>query len=180
MRRVGILGGSFNPPHAGHVAAAKAVLRAGLADEVWLMPCWRQEGKRLAPFGARMGMVRLVCRGIKGVKASDFEKKHNRTGKTIETVRALRRTYPRTCFSWVIGSDLLRTLDSWDEAAALKKAVDFIVVRRGTMPAKKLPANFAVLHVKTPDISSTEIRRALASGVSARRAVDCASRVRAY
>jgi len=165
MRRVAVLGGSFNPPHEGHVAAAKAVLKARLADEVWLMPCWRQAGKKLAPFSVRMGMVRLVCRGLRGIRASDFEERHNRTGKTIETIRALRRTYPRISFSWVIGSDLLRSLDTWDEAGALKRETSFIVVKRGKMPVRKLPANFFVLDARTPDVSSTEIRRALASAV---------------
>ena len=167
MKRVAVLGGSFNPPHDGHVAAAKAVLKARLAEGVWVMPCWRQAGKKLAPFGARAEMVRVAFRGVKGVRVSDFEEKHNRTGKTIETVRALKRAYPRVSFSWVIGSDLLRSLDRWDEAAALKKEIDFIVVKRGKLPEKKLPANFTVLRAKTPDISSTEIRRALAGGGAA-------------
>ena len=179
MRRVAVLGGSFNPPHAGHIAAAKAVLNARLADEVWVMPCWRQAGKKLAPFRARMGMVREVCRGLRGIRASDFEARHNRTGKTIETVRALKRVYPNILFSWIIGSDLLRSLDSWDEASALKKAVDFIVVLREKGRMGKLPGNFRVLRAKTPNISSTEIRKALASGVSARKAACRASRVRA-
>ncbi|VVB67132.1 nicotinate-nucleotide adenylyltransferase [Candidatus Norongarragalina meridionalis] len=160
--RIGILGGSFNPPHDGHVAAAKAVLRARLVDEVWVMPCWRQAGKKLAPFRTRMEMARIAFGGIRGVRVSDFEEKYNRTGKTIETIRALKRSYPRTAFSWIIGSDLLNSLNSWDEAAALKKSLDFVVVKRGKMPAKKLAANFVVLDAKTPDVSSTEIRRKLA------------------
>ena len=160
MRRIAVLGGSFNPPHDGHVAAAKAVLKARLADEVWLMPCWRQAGKKLAPFKVRMEMVRMACRGIRGVKASDFEAKHNRTGKTIETVRALKLRYPRISFSWIIGSDLLRSLDSWDEAAKLKKSVTFIVITRAKYATKKLPRGFRLLRAKTPEISSTEIRRA--------------------
>ncbi|MCI0570479.1 MAG: nicotinate-nicotinamide nucleotide adenylyltransferase, partial [Myxococcaceae bacterium] len=84
---VAILGGSFNPPHVGHLLAAHFVRATQAVDEVWLMPSFRHPfGKALAPFEHRLAMCEALCRDTSGwMRAVDVERHVPGEGRTVDT-----------------------------------------------------------------------------------------------
>ncbi|RMG10903.1 MAG: asparagine--tRNA ligase [Planctomycetota bacterium] len=180
--RIGLLGGSFNPPHRGHLAVARAVRAALDLDEVWLLPAPRpphKPGRRdMASPRDRLAMVRLATQGEPGLVASDLELRRPGPSYTIDTVRTLAAERPGDCFYWVIGADTIDELPTWKEAAALLEAVTFVAVDRpghdveeglralaeglGAEAAQRLREH--LLRVDPPDVSSTEVRRRVLAG----------------
>ena len=117
MKRVGILGGTFNPPHLGHLHAAKTVREALNLDEVWLMPTQTPPHKPM-PAGSpdaasRLEMVKLAAAGEEGLAASELELTLPPPSYTANTVRVLAQRYPDTQFWWIVGADMLLTLEKW-------------------------------------------------------------------
>jgi nicotinate-nucleotide adenylyltransferase len=113
-RRIGLLGGSFNPAHAGHLHVARCVRRALRLDEVWLMvspgnPLKPARG--MAPFRDRLASARRIADG-RQVRATGIEAALG-TRYSIDTLRQLRRRFPRARFVFVIGADNLCQLPRW-------------------------------------------------------------------
>uniref|UniRef100_UPI001F4583F5 nicotinate-nucleotide adenylyltransferase n=1 Tax=Falsiroseomonas oryziterrae TaxID=2911368 RepID=UPI001F4583F5 len=113
-RRIGLLGGSFNPAHDGHRHVAEAVRRALRLDEVWLMvspgnPLKPRAG--MAPLAQRLASARAVADGRR-IRATDIERSLG-TIFTLDTLRGLRRRFPRARFVFVIGADNLVQLPRW-------------------------------------------------------------------
>ena len=113
-RRIGLLGGSFNPAHEGHRHVAEAVRRALRLDEVWLMvspgnPLKPRAG--MAPLAARLASARAIADGRR-IVATDIEAALG-TRYTVDTLAALRRRFPRARFVFVIGADNLVQLPRW-------------------------------------------------------------------
>jgi nicotinate-nucleotide adenylyltransferase len=114
LRRIGLLGGSFNPAHDGHRHVAEAVRRALRLDEVWLLvspgnPLKPRAG--MAPLAERLASARAVADGRR-IVATDIERPLG-TRYTLDTLRALRRRFPRARFVFVIGADNLVQLPRW-------------------------------------------------------------------
>lgn len=162
-REVALLGGSFNPPHVAHAMAAWWVLATQEVDEVWLLPAFRHPfGKQLAPFADRLRMCRLAVAGLRGVKVSAAERELERDplcGKTVRTLEHLRAKHPRTRFALVVGTDILREVESWYRWDRVGELARIIVVGREGYP-EGAPAGAPLL----PRVSSTEVRARLAAG----------------
>ena len=131
QRRIGLLGGSFNPAHDGHRHVAMAVRRALRLDEVWLMvspgnPLKPRAG--LAPLAQRLASARAVADGRR-VIATDIEAALG-TRYTLDTLAALRRRFPRARFVFVIGADNLVQLPRWQRWARLAAATPIAVLPR--------------------------------------------------
>jgi nicotinate-nucleotide adenylyltransferase len=182
------LGGTFDPIHAGHLAAAEELRdRAGL-DEVWLMPNARPPHRPppAASAADRLEMVRLPIAGHAGLRASDLEVRRGGTSYTIDTVDEVRTHFPGRRFAWLIGSDQARAIRQWKEPDRLLAGVDFVVFNRPgvTVSMDELstlgfsPARTRLVTIRTPSIAGHEIRDAL----RARRSVDewLPAAVRAY
>jgi nicotinate-nucleotide adenylyltransferase len=131
QRRVGLLGGSFNPAHDGHRHVAEQVRRSLRLDEVWLLvspgnPLKPRAG--MAPFAVRLASARAVADGRRiiatGIEAA------LRTTYTIDTLAALRRRFPRTRFVFVIGADNLVQLPRWAGWARLAAGTPLAVLPR--------------------------------------------------
>ncbi|HYS00806.1 MAG TPA: nicotinate-nucleotide adenylyltransferase, partial [Candidatus Eisenbacteria bacterium] len=103
----GILGGTFDPIHAGHLAAAEALRKVAGLEAVWLMP--NAEPPNRPPATAspsdRLEMVKRAIAGHPGLVASDLEVRRGGTSYTVDTVQELARVFPKTRFAWLIGSD---------------------------------------------------------------------------
>lgn len=159
---IACLGLSANPPHVGHLYAARQILKKGYADEVWLIPCNQHNFKRgLWPKKYRWRMTKLMEE--KGIKASDIELKRGGVSYTIDTVRELKEKYPSYTFVWVLGSDIVayESYLRWHNWRALCGRITFFVIRRPGFPvpnAPKLPRCFHVTSIRAPNISSTEVR----------------------
>jgi nicotinate-nucleotide adenylyltransferase len=130
-RRIGLLGGSFNPAHAGHRHVARAVRRALRLDEVWLLvspgnPLKPRAG--MAPLPARLASARAIADGWR-IIATDIEAALG-TSYTVETLAALRRRFPRARFVFVIGADNLVQLPRWQGWARLAATTPIAVLPR--------------------------------------------------
>ena len=156
----GILGGTFEPPHLGHLQVAATVLAAGLVDEVWLVPCLTHRfGKAPAPFAHRVAMCELLAGEDPRIRVSDIEAELNRPGYTLDLVKRLQADHPDVTFRLIAGTDIYHERDKWhryDEVAEL--APPIYVERRGEPPIPE-PTLEA-----PPKISSSDIRAALHRG----------------
>ncbi len=129
--RVGLLGGSFNPAHAGHERVARLALARLQLDQVWLLvspgnPLKPQAG--MAPLARRLASARAIADGRR-VIATDIER-IVRTRYTLDTVRCLQRRFPRVAFVWLMGADGLAELPRWRRWSALARAVPIAVLPR--------------------------------------------------
>lgn len=132
MARIGLLGGSFNPAHRGHRRIALGALRALGLDEVWLLVSpgnpLKAGAKDMAPFEARFASALKISRRAP-LRASDFERREG-TRYTIDTVRRLKRRYPRDRFIWLLGSDTLPDIHKWRDWRGLARQVPIAVISR--------------------------------------------------
>ncbi|MBI4952124.1 MAG: nicotinate (nicotinamide) nucleotide adenylyltransferase [Myxococcales bacterium] len=157
--RVAIFGGSFNPPHVGHVLAAAYVLSSFPVDALLVVPVFRHPfAKELAPYDARLAMAERAMGWLPGVTVSTIEREIGGESRTLFTVRALAERHPDWELRLVIGADVLADLPNWhrfDEVAALARP---LVVGRAGVVHPDAPR--AVL----PAVSSTEVRALIARG----------------
>jgi nicotinate-nucleotide adenylyltransferase len=157
---VGVLGGTFDPPHVGHLDVATLALEAKAVDEVWIVPCLEHRfGKKPAPFPDRMAMCRLLAASDPRLKVSDVEARLNRPGYTLDLIQLLQRDHPGVAFRLIAGSDIYHEKDKWhryDEVAALAPPV--FIERAGERPIPHPTLGPAV------EVSSSELREALISG----------------
>ncbi len=200
--RVGLLGGSFNPAHAGHRHVALEALRRLGLDQVWLMvtpgnPLKPRDG--MAPFAERLGSARAVADGRR-VIATDIERRLG-TRYTADTLRLLRRRFPHTRFIWLMGADNLRQLPRWNFWLRIARTVPFAVLPRPTYTAAALagraaqrlraarvpsrrahgladapPPRWAFLPGRVHSASATAIRARQPEGISHRPQAACPTR----
>lgn len=162
MSRVGIFGGSFNPPHLGHQALCLMLLEACEIDELWLVPTYRHYfGKELADYDHRVVMCeRLIAPLGERACVSQVEKQLSADkSRMLDTLQELHKRHSQIDFRLVVGADILQETDRWyrwDEVAALAPP---LVFGRHGYEGGELPA--------PPDISSTRIRELLAQGETA-------------
>lgn len=152
-KKVGIFGGSFNPPHAGHTAICRWLFDQKLIDELWIVPCFVHPlGKDLLPFDERVVMCKLAFYKLEHeIKVLDIERELGGTSFTIRTIEHLKDKHPRVDFHLIAGEDIEAQAGEWREFDKIRELVELVKVPRG----KDSPI---------PDISSTEIRRRLAAG----------------
>jgi nicotinate-nucleotide adenylyltransferase len=159
--RVAFFGGSFNPPHVAHQLVSLYVLETAPVDELWLVPCWKHPfDKALAPYAQRLRMCELAAAALgPRARASDIEGRLGGESRTLLTIKALRQDRPDCEFHLVVGADIEPELPMWYGAEELLSTVPRIVVGRGGYVGRSA--------VAMPTLSSTEVRRRLASGQSA-------------
>ncbi len=172
--RIALYGGSFNPPHVGHVMAT-AWVRAVHPDwEVWWMPVGHHafaKDRVLVPVEHRLAMCRLAVAPFgPGVVVSDFEAVRPGPNYTIDTVRALQTEYPGVRIRLVVGADVFELAHAWRSFDELLALAPPIVVGRQGHPAP--PGQSA--SPPLPDVSSTQIRAALRHGRDVRGLVPAA------
>lgn len=176
LRRIGIFGGTFDPPHCGHLAVASAALTHGGVDEVWLMvsPCNPfKHGRRISPVADRLAMTRLAVGSLpqalrEHMHVSDFETRMPTPSYTIDTLRALAAEYPGCSFRLIVGGDNLTAFRRWKSPDEIIRDFGLIVYPRPGDEADgcdKMPPGCVILRgVALKGENSTAIRRALARG----------------
>lgn len=180
-----IFGGSFNPIHNGHVALAREVCAAGLAREVWFMVSPlnpHKEGQSLAPEEHRLRMVQLATDGDSCLQASDFEFSLPRPSYTVNTLAALCDAYPSREFILLIGADNWEKFHKWYKWEDILARHRIIVYPRGCETRPKLPQGVTWLSAALHNVSSTQVREAVAAGadVSAMVAPQVAQYIKEY
>jgi nicotinate-nucleotide adenylyltransferase len=179
---IGILGGTFDPPHAGHVAAAVAAHRQLGLDEVRVIPAGQAPLRSGAPVASpadRVAMCRLAFGEHPWAVVDEREIRREGTSWSIDTARELAKEFPDALRIWIIGADQLARLDRWKDIAELCRLVEFAVLSRdgiSTVPPASLAAmvRLTVLRAPPVQVSSTALREALRRGDSARNGLPLA------
>ncbi|MHC4953737.1 MAG: nicotinate (nicotinamide) nucleotide adenylyltransferase [Planctomycetota bacterium] len=174
--RTGIYGGSFDPVHSGHIAAAVEVLHRRALDRVFLIPAAsppHKPGGCVAPFADRVAMARLAAAPEHGIDVLDIEGARDGPSYTVETLDALRALYPDDHFELLVGADMLADLPRWKDPDRIVKNAQVVAFAR---PGSDLGAAWAAFEaafgpdravlVEMPPISaaSTAIRERLERG----------------
>lgn len=182
--RVGLLGGSFNPPHEGHVHIAKVALNSLNLDAVWWLVTPQnplKENNGTLPLEQRVALSREIMQHPK-ILVTDIEKELD-SPYTYETILRIKKHYPNTEFAWITGLDNALTLHQWNEWQRLLKEIcmvhiirrpaisliqksplrmlsrqKHVIVQRGGALALDSETTYWLLQKKMVDISSTEIR----------------------
>lgn len=168
--RLGLLGGSFNPIHHGHLITATRAAEAVRLDRVLFIPAAVSPLKRsddLAPDRHRWALLRLAIRGNPLFRASDVELRRGGVSYTVDTLRDLRRQTRARMF-WILGADAARLLPRWKALDEVRRLAELVVVAR---PGDRITREMSKEHlVKAPllEISSSEIRERVRKGLSLR------------
>lgn len=160
MRRVALLGGSFNPPHVGHLMAAHYVRATQPVDEVWLMPAFRHAfGKALTTFEHRLAMCEAMCGDTSGwLRVTEVEREVPGEGRTVDTLAHLISRDPDCAFMLVIGSDIIPELPMWKDFHRIEQMAQVLVLYRAGHPQAR------AVGPPLAEVSSTQIRERLSRG----------------
>ena len=170
--RLGLFGGSFNPPHVAHLAVAEACA-AGLDRVLWMPVPDPPHKPTLGVSGQdRLALVRLAIAGNDSFEASDLEFRRPGPHYTVDTLRALRAEHPGADLALVVGGDSLASFMTWREPEAILELARLVVYRRPGSDlagvAENVMARTTVVDGPGLDLSATELRARLAAGISAR------------
>jgi nicotinate-nucleotide adenylyltransferase len=179
-RRIGILGGSFDPIHSGHLSVAQQVADRLKLDEVVLVPAGdppHKRRKRLAPAADRLAMARLAIHGLARLSVSDVEIRRAGPSYSLDTLRELKAELgPEHEYFFIVGADTVGDLPDWHRAAEFvaeagfavavrpRHEPDFARVERELGPAAAGKLRAALVEIEPCDISSTLVRERLAAG----------------
>ncbi len=168
-RRIGILGGSFDPIHTAHLELARLARESCALDEVWLMPCAQQA---LKPQGAcasarqRCHMVELAIAAHRYLRLERYEVEAGGISYTVDTMTALKARNPQVDFFFIMGMDSVGNFSRWKDPDRLLTCCEFIVfdrlgVEKIATPYSPKLLKYHISALKSP-ISSTELRKMLA------------------
>lgn len=173
--RVGLLGGTFDPPHLGHLHLAYSAIERLDLDRVILIPARRQPLKAATEVTApehRVAMTRLLAGSDSRLAVDPIETEREGLSFSIDTVRGYRSAHPTAELVFLMGEDTAATLPQWREPVALASLARLVVLTRGVSDAVAgaLPQGVDVERVATRriDISATEIRARVRAGLPLR------------
>lgn len=166
MKRIGILGGTFDPPHNGHLLIANEVQSSLNLDEVWFMPNQEPPHKMKSGSASNKNRLEMLERAIKDNKAfhiQPLELEREGPSYTFDTMKILHEKYEGYQFFFIIGADMIEYLPKWHKIEELIKLVQFVGVRR---PSYNHQTDYPILYVDVPlfDVSSSMIRERLNTG----------------
>ena len=167
----GVLGGSFDPVHEGHLNLAECICSKKRLDGVLFIPACKHPLKKqafTAPYTDRIAMLKLALAGQNKLQLCEIEKEQDLPGYTIETLHALRKLFPKTRFHFIIGSDLVEQLESWHRAKELLNETNFLA---GSRPGSKMKKagkikNLEFVEIEEMDISASNIRTQIKAGAT--------------
>ncbi len=154
---IALFGGSFDPPHVGHLLAAAYVLAVEPVDELWLVPVLAHPlGKQLAaPYGHRVALCEALARQLPRARVSRAEEESGRT-RTVDLLEYLAGKHPGTRWALVLGTDLNGERAQWKQFDRIQQLARIVTVQRGGYTTER--------GVALPEVSSTQVRALLESG----------------
>ena len=161
--RIGVYGGSFNPPHVVHAMVASWLLWTDKVDEVWFVPVYQHafdgiQEKKLAPYEYRVQWCKALAQQIDArIKVSEIESQLPTPSYTIDTLSALSRRFPEHQFCLCVGADVLPQLPQWKQWSKIERLFHPIIVGRVGYESPKGCVSF-------PPVSSSDIREHLSKG----------------
>ena len=130
MKKIGILGGTFDPVHLGHIGLAQAALHELMLDKVLLMPASKQpfkNNKHVEDASKRLRMIELATMNCENIGVTDIELQSEGLSYTYDTMLKLMKLYPNTEIHFILGSDSLLRIESWYKGKELLKLCSFAV-----------------------------------------------------
>ncbi len=171
-KRLGILGGAFDPIHYGHLLLAAEARQQLELDQVIFVPTAQsahQQKDIATPFLHRYKMTELALAAYPEFVASDIEEKLGGTSYTVKTLTALAQLHPDASLFFLLGADNFEQLDTWFEPEKLPELATLAVVARtGSKLPKTLPEQALEVRMPRIDISASEIRERVGQGRSIR------------
>lgn len=183
MPEIGLMGGSFNPIHCGHVALARAALESGRVERVLFLPTGNPPHKKegLADKFDRLRMVELAVEHEAGMAVCREEIDRDGVIYTVDTLAALKRKMPDCTLTYLIGADTLRALGTWRHVETVIERCKFLVMMREGETREEVirlaglwtqrGAQIDFLDARKMDISSTQIREQIQKGLPFERLV---------
>lgn len=173
--KIGILGGSFDPIHNGHLNMALKSYEQYALDEIWLIPNGNAPHKnsdKMADASDRLAMCELVAKEYPFMKTCDIEVVSQEYSYTYITVTKLHEMYPEYEFYFIMGADSLDYFDRWRKPEVIASVCKILVINRDEFSEKDMeekiqrinaifPADIRIVHCPKVDVSSTEIRTKL-------------------
>jgi nicotinate-nucleotide adenylyltransferase len=181
--RIGLFGGTFDPPHLGHLVLAERCREEAALDQVWFLPSYQpphKVGQPLTRFEFRCGMATLALTGQPAFRIEAIEKELPPPSYTSETLAELRQRHPGVAFALIVGADSLVDLPHWHEPKRVLEQAEVVAVPRPGLElwsADRLAAAIGLPReavrlstVACPliDIASRELRKRVAEGKSIR------------
>lgn len=175
MRRIGLFGGTFDPPHLGHLALAEHARDRLRLDEVRFIPAGQsphKRGVRITPATGRVVMARLAVRGNPAFTVSTIETRRSGPSFTIETLREVAAEAPRARLYLLMGADSLDDFASWRDPEAILKFATLVVAHRPgeRSPRRGVPGGRRVVRLDNAELalSSSLVRARVRAGRSVR------------
>ena len=163
--KIGLLGGSFNPVHNGHLKIAQAALKQNVVQQVWFIPSYIHPLKNHltnANFQLRLDLIKKTIALLPDCQAYNFEKRSQNPSYTQKLMQYLFQEYPQHQFHFMIGYDIIPELHKWYNYDWLKNNLNFLIITRtinDTISALKNLKHYQFLNITPIDISSTQIRK---------------------
>lgn len=174
-KRIGILGGSFNPVHLGHLHLAKELKLRCQLDEIWFVPVHQNPhklGLSIVSSEHRLEMLQLATRGTPSYRVVDVECKRKGPSYTVDTLKHLHREYPDNDFFLLLGSDTIKRFHDWKDPCEVLNLSTLVVASRyeggvaldyGDAKLEEIVSE-AIIPIKQLNASSTEIRSLIQKG----------------
>ena len=177
MQRIGIFGGTFNPPHLGHIQAARQAMEVLGLTKILFIPNYTAPHKDLPQNSPtpeqRMEMLALALKGEPGLEVSDLELQREGISYTVDTLSALQKQYPEAELTLLVGTDMFLSFSHWKQWETILREVSLGVFYRGEKGEKEaienqcreltaMGARVSLVHNPVVAISSTQLRRLLA------------------
>lgn len=174
--KIGLFGGSFNPPHKAHINLIKAVLREKLVDEIWVFSNRSHFRKKLVPLRHREKMLQLILESISSPNVKFVSNSSMpfdvSNPSSLYIYRQYKKHFPEKDFYLIGGSDLLLETKDWEHGDKVEKIIKFLIVSRAGYPATFKRDDWLYLSKKIkPICSSTQIRERLQKGLSIKNLV---------
>ena len=169
LERIGLFGGTFDPPHVGHLVTAVNVRHALRLDLVILMVAnvpWQKQGTRaISPADDRVAMVDAAVADVEGLVVGDLEVRRGGDSYTADTLAELARLHPAAELFTIVGDDAAAGIDTWARADEVAARSSLVVVDRPGIPVE-LPSGYPWIRVEVPhlEVSSTDLRERVRDG----------------
>lgn len=170
MRKIGILGGTFDPPHHGHLLIANEALYGLNLDEIWFLPNQEPPHKKkstLIKNEDRVNMLQLAIQDVPSFRVETIELDRPGPSFTYDTMKQLKELHPDVHFYFIIGADMVEYLPKWHKIDELLQIVTFIGVNR---PSYSDDSDYPLIHLDIPEfeVSSSLIRERIMKGKTIR------------
>lgn len=169
-RRIGVLGGTFDPPHIGHLLVAVNVRFALSLDEIRLVvanhPWQKADDRAISPAVDRLAMTTAAVEGLDGVTVSAIEIERGGPSYSVDTLEEFRSREPEAELFLVVGADAAGQLETWHRYEEIPSLATVVVVDRPGLTGGVPPSGWPTVHVEVPrvEISSTDLRARVTDG----------------